>query len=355
MTVDEHESCLFEFESLSGNLAYQCVYGENRWQKEAALYDSKPNDVLALPRFKHIDGAVLSYNNWADIDRLLQTITHIAAVFEKNGMSVPCIAVGGKHGNACGADIGANPLEALTRMLGGDKLAIFGGVVMTNFPITMGEGETMREWGTEFGVKRILDCVVAPSIDEEGKRELTRKGGKCRMVVNPALESIGLGSLDTSYRVRPVRGGFLLQENYISVFDRNDPELRCIGEIGDVQWPDVYLAWAVGSTSNSNTITLVRNAKLIGNAVGQQDRVGAAQLALRRAERGEHVVALATAYSDSFFPFVDGPRTLITAGVRTILATSGSVNDDQVVELCRRTGTTLLLLPDAKARGFFGH
>jgi AICAR transformylase/IMP cyclohydrolase PurH len=54
------------------------------------------------------------------------------------------------------------------------------------------------------------------------------------------------------------------------------------GEISDQEKQDAILAWAIGSTSNSNTITLVKNGKLIGNGVGQQDRVGAGQLALSR-------------------------------------------------------------------------
>jgi phosphoribosylaminoimidazolecarboxamide formyltransferase/IMP cyclohydrolase len=358
MTVDESESSLYKHISLSGNLVYRCAYGENRWQSRTGLYDTWGHmDVLALPRFQQVEGATLSYNNWADIDRLLQTITHIAAVYEKIGRRVPFIAVGVKHGNACGAGVGPNPLTALTRILAGDKLAIFGGVVMTNFPITMGEGDTLREWGTTDGVKRILDCVIAPSFDEDGKRELTRKGGKCRMVVNPALADIGLSSLDTAYRVRQVRGGFLAQPNYTFVPDLRDRDLVEYAGFPQARMPiaDLALAWAVGSTSNSNTITLVKDGTVIANAVGQQDRVGAVQLALMRAYRSGHVVRDAVAYSDSFFPFTDAPNTLADAGVRSILATKGSLKDDDVRRACLEHRVSLYLIDDAVGRGFFGH
>src|SRR3989338_8898499 len=46
---------------------------------------------------------------------------------------------------------------------------------------------------------------------------------------------------------------------------------------------DLSLAYAVCSASTSNTVTLVRDGMLIGNAVGQQKRVGSAKLALRLA------------------------------------------------------------------------
>jgi len=94
---------------------------------------------------------------------------------------------------------------------------------------------------------------------------------------------------------------------------------------------------------------------LIGNGVGQQDRVSAAQLALKRARDGGHDIAEAIAYSDSFFPFPDGPIKLADAGVKAILATRGSVNDAKVAEALKQTGVIFYTLPDELARGFYMH
>ena len=123
------------------------------------------------------------------------------------------------------------------------------------------------------------------------------------------------------------------------------------------------LAWAIGSNANSNTITIVKDGKLIGNGVGQQDRVGAAKLAIMRADdasfalSGQERAKLegAVAYSDSFFPFSDGPEVLIDRGIKTIFATSGSVNDKEVIEFCKNRGVTLVMYPDKTARGFAWH
>ena len=158
-------------------------------------------------------------------------------------------------------------------------------------------------------------------------------------MVNPSIEKAGLNSLDTTSRFRYVRGGFLTQPNYTFV-----PE---------IENEDVLLAWAVGCTSNSNTITLVKDGQLLGNGVGQQDRVGAANLAILRA--GDKDLTGATAYSDSFFPFPDAPEVLINRGIKTIFSTSGSVNDEKVVELCQAKGVNLIMLPDSEARGFYQH
>jgi phosphoribosylaminoimidazolecarboxamide formyltransferase/IMP cyclohydrolase len=134
-----------------------------------------------------------------------------------------------------------------------------------------------------------------------------------------------------------------------------DKELQTTGKLSDDQARDLVLAWAVGSTSNSNTVTLVRDGQLIGNGVGQQDRVGGCELAIKRATDAGHDTKAAVAYSDSFFPFPDGPQALIDAGVSAILATSGSVRDSEIQEVCRKQKVILVQLPDAHARGFFGH
>ena len=132
----------------------------------------------------------------------------------------------------------------------------------------------------------------------------------------------------------------------------------------EIKDKDVVLAWAVGCTSNSNTITIVKEGRLYGNGVGQQDRVGAAKLAIFRADdaakfapQPEEKADLenTVAYSDSFFPFPDAPEVLINRGIKTIFSTSGSVNDEKIIELCKSRGVDLIMLPDAEARGFYQH
>ncbi|MBI3638569.1 hypothetical protein HY227_02390 [Candidatus Wolfebacteria bacterium] len=344
------------FDGVVGFETASCKYGENAWQIPAGLFAAETDDNLALQKFKLIEGSAPSYNNFCDMDRLLQTITHIAAINESNQKTFPYIAVGGKHGNPCGVSVAKDSSEALRNMLIGDPLAIFGGLVMVNFPIGEEEAKILRQWNMPEGVKRLLDGVLAPSFSDEAKIELNRKGGKCRLLENPALTLLDKSSLDSALKFRYVRGGFLRQPNYTFVPDFKDPDFELVGEkISESEEADILFAWAIGSTSNSNTITLVKNKMLIGNGVGQQDRVGAATLAIARARRSGHDTKGAVAYSDSFFPFPDGIQILIDAGVRVIFASKGSVNDEAIREICRNSGVSLYLLPDSKCRGFFGH
>ncbi len=355
------------YKSIFGKKVLEPAYGENAYQIPAFLYrlHGTKKDPLAVVNWQLVAGSPLSYNNICDLDRMMQTITHIGAGFEKNFGKIPAVAIGAKHGNACGSGVAENEIDAVDKMLQGDLRAIFGGSVMLNFPVDEKIAEELiHKFAGES--RRLLDIVAAPSFSDEAVEILARKKGKCRILVNKNIEKAGLSSIDTEKRFRYVRGGFLLQPNYTFV-----PEIKN---------EDVLLAWGIGSTSNSNTITLVKKGRLYGNGVGQQDRVGAAKLAIFRADdaakfasdQQENSAALpasglrhghnfpadlqdAVAYSDSFFPFPDAPEVLINRGIKTIFSTSGSVNDEKVIELCKQKGVHLLLLPDGEARGFYQH
>jgi phosphoribosylaminoimidazolecarboxamide formyltransferase/IMP cyclohydrolase len=329
---------------------------ENGQQGMMSHYAFMPEsgDPLALHKFKQVAGPAPSYNTLCDVDRLLQTITHAVAGLLKNGRQRQWkIALAAKHGNCCGGAYSELDSHATQFAIEGDLRAVFGGVIITNFEIDAAIATDLLQHESK-GVRRLLAAVIAPSFTAHAVELLKGKGDKCVLLANPALASIDATSLDTHARIRYVRGGFLEQENYTFV-----PHLlgsECIGPLPDEsRLTDMAFAWAIGSTSNSNTITLVSHGKLIGNGVGQQDRVGAAELAIKRAHDAGHAIRDAVAYSDSFFPFSDGPLCLIQAGVHAILATSGSIRDHEVKDACIAHETSLLLVPDTEARGFFGH
>lgn len=342
------------YQGFLGEKFQACNYGENAWQQPAGAYQNSQTDALALKNFKLLAGAAPSYNNLCDLDRMLTTITHIAAAFDVNRDRVPFIAVGVKHGNPCGAAVGENAADVLKKMLEGDLRAIFGGLIMSNFAIDETLAEILLTHKMSAG-KRLLDGIAAPEFQAGTPDMLKRKGDKCRLFANPALARLNKDSLDASPRFRNIRGGFLLQPNYAYVLNLRDPNLEKLPPVEANLENDFLLAWAIGSTSNSNTVCLVKGGRLIGNGVGQQDRVGACQLAIKRAVDAGHETKTAVAYSDSFFPFFDGPEVLAKAGISAILSTSGSVRDGEVKQFCQKNNLALYLIPDKLARGFFGH
>jgi len=354
ISSEYHSGSLYK--GIFGKKNLECAYGENAYQKPASLYETSA-DSLAIVNWKLVAGSPLSYNNICDVDRMMQTMTHIGAGFEKNFNTVPFVAIGAKHGNACGVGVGESEIEAIDKMLQGDLRAIFGGSVMLNFNVDEKIADELIHKFSPEDVRRLLDIVAAPSFSHEAVEILSRKKGKCRLLVNPVILKAGLDSLDTAKRFRYVRGGFMEQPNYTFV-----PDLRSAGLRKEIE--DVILAWAIGCTSNSNTITIVKEGRLYGNGVGQQDRVGAAKLAIFRADdaakfadptKEKADLENAVAYSDSFFPFPDAPEVLIDRGIKTIFSTNGSVNDQKIIDLCKEKNINLIMLPDALARGFYQH
>ena len=343
-----------KFSIISGELV-ETFKGENGAQSPAGLYSFMADDPLAIDKFKLIVGAEQSLNNKFDATRLLQTLTHIASGWNINYGAIPFIAIGVKHGNACGACVSDSMKEAVVNAVKGDTKAIFGGSIMANFYINTDMASGMAE--AMPNDKAVFDGVTAAGFDEGAIKCLSRIKGKCRIVGNESLFFHDALRLDTTPILRSVRGGFTIQPNYTFVLDFKDPDLQVFGERNPNFEKDLLLAWAIGCTSNSNTITIVKNQMLIGNGVGQQDRVGASKLAIERAIDAGHKDKLegSAAYSDSFFPFPDAVEALIRVGVKAIFSTTGSVNDKIIQELCIKNNVVLYQLPDTKARGFFGH
>lgn len=349
-------------------------YGENPQQANAAIYaDNRVAiDPLGHDQFTFVKGSIRTFTNFADADCLLQIATHIAAGFDRNFGKVLPIAIGMKHGNACGAAVGETLAEATRKMIDGDTRAIFGGFIMVTGTIDKEIAEILLHHGMDdFGKSRLLDGVIGADVTDEALEMLTRK--KLRIVTNPELARLTEKSLDVSRRIRHVRGAILEQPNYTFLLDLAADYVQASGELSQQQKEDMVLAWAVGCVSNSNTISLVKNGMIIGNGVGQQDRVGAAQLALSRTttemasfhEDGDDLYMTITldknklrgavAYSDSFFPFPDGPMILADAGIETILTTHGSVNDDIVMKTLADAGVATVTIPDSIGRGFAKH
>src|SRR3954449_2722669 len=225
------------------NESFPCAYGENAAQAPARLSAAATEDPLALGRFELLEGSAPSFNNLVDVDRQLQTITHMAAAFDGRGLS---LAVGSKHGNACGAAAAQTPADAIRRMLEGDLRAIFGGCVMLGFAVGAEEAELLLNHASP--TRRLLDLISAASFTEEAIELLARKAGKCRLLANPALGELGRDSLDTAPRQRYVRGGILEQPNYTFVLDLDSPDVELTDELTTAQRDDLLLAWAVGAT-----------------------------------------------------------------------------------------------------------
>jgi phosphoribosylaminoimidazolecarboxamide formyltransferase/IMP cyclohydrolase len=100
------------------------------------------------------------------------------------------------------------------------------------------------------------------------------------------------------------------------------------------------LAWLACKHVKSNAITLAKGGMVVGVGGGQVDRVGAAGIAIKKAgPRAQGAVAA----SDAFFPFADGPKLLLEAGVIAIIHPGGSLRDAESVAVADEHGAAMVL------------
>lgn len=340
-------------------------YGENQRLAACVRYDTSAKHPLAFSKwdFHGMSMREVSKISLTDLSRGVRTAVQIAATFEKDFKKVPCIAVGVKHGNTCGAAAGKTPTEAIRGMIEGNPRALFGGLVVTTFLVDEKLADILRHYdGKKMGAPRPVAFLAAPAITEGALAILHRKSRPLIHATNKALAKLGARMLPDAPRHEPLQilSAEVVEDADRYVLDFAHPELAVYGK--KAAWKkaqrDVALAYAVASTSTSNTVTLAKDGKIVGNAIGQQDRVGACELALTQLA----LLGLANkkglvAASDSFFPMPDGPAALRKGGVEVLFATSGAQNDAKVIAYCAsgKKPLTLALVPDKIARGFYGH
>jgi phosphoribosylaminoimidazolecarboxamide formyltransferase/IMP cyclohydrolase len=79
---------------------------------------------------------------------------------------------------------------------------------------------------------------------------------------------------------------------------------------------------------------------MVGGGAGQQDRVNAARIAVAKAgARAKGSVA----GSDAFFPFPDGPKLLLEAGITAIIHPGGSVRDQETLDVVDAADAAMVL------------
>ncbi|MEU4344528.1 bifunctional phosphoribosylaminoimidazolecarboxamide formyltransferase/IMP cyclohydrolase [Nocardia sp. NPDC023852] len=319
LAVDgEHADAAIQFpEWLGGTWEQSAVlrYGENPHQA-AALY-TNGDGSLGLAQAQQLHGKDMSYNNYVDADAAWR------AAFDHDAPTVAII----KHANPCGIAVGADLAEAHRKAHACDPVSAFGGVIAANREVTVEMAEQVAEIFTE--------VIVAPSYADGAVEVLQRKKNVRILVAQPPRRG--------GAELRPISGGVLLQQRDVLDAIGDDPAnwTLAAGEPADPETlADLEFAWRACRAVKSNAILLAHDGASVGVGMGQVNRVDAVGLAVQRAgDRAKGSVAA----SDAYFPFPDGPQTLIQAGVRAIVQPGGSVRDQETIDLAREAGVTLYL------------
>ncbi|HEX4655027.1 MAG TPA: bifunctional phosphoribosylaminoimidazolecarboxamide formyltransferase/IMP cyclohydrolase [Mycobacteriales bacterium] len=288
-------------------------YGENPHQR-AALYQA-PYQGDTLARAEQLHGKQMSYNNYVDTD---------AALRAANDFSDICVAII-KHANPCGIATGADVADAHRKAHECDPVSAFGGVIAANRPISVAMAEQVAEIFTE--------VIVAPDY-EPGAVEILSRKPSIRILKTSGHSGRGID-------MRQICGGLLMQsaDDISAPGDVPASWTLAAGEAADIATlADLEFAWRACRAVKSNAILLAHDGATVGIGMGQVNRVDSCRLAVSRA--GDRAAG-SVAASDAFFPFDDGPRVLVDAGVRAIVEPGGSVRDDDTIAVCRDAGVTL--------------
>ena len=298
-----------KFDGISMKHERKLAYAENKCQNPADHFVVEGDDPLALHQFK-VDAGDPSYTAMADFNGILEIMCTLNEAFRRSyANKVPCIVIAGKHGNPCGAAIDWNsPKVAIEKALLGDKVAVLGGEVITNFPITDELGQALYAPDATIDIGRKnwgLDLIVAPEFSQ-ATIELLGKKEKRRLLSNPNLTNPTLPK--TEWQWKPVRGGFLRQKQYPFVLTPTGVKEWVGAPLTDDDFATLLIAQTVCWKASSNTVALAKNKMLIGLGCGQQDRIACVRLCLDRANRAGHDTNGAMFASDGFFPYASSTR-----------------------------------------------
>ena len=297
-------------------------YGENPHQ-QAWLHPAVAKPATASVAFaKQHHGKELSYINVLDADAALACVKEFEA-------PAACIV---KHATPCGVGTGKTIATAVERAYTSDPVAAFGGIVAVNVVMDKAAAEMLTA-GQKF-----LEVIIAPAFEAGALDVLKNRWKNVRLLdVGPMFEP---GSeRDAAIQVRSIVGGQLTQQS--DLVGIIEPEWKTVSrrEPTHEERETMKLAWLACKHVKSNAIVIAKDSATVGIGGGQVDRVGAARIAIEKAgERAKGAVAA----SDAFFPFPDGPKLLIEAGVTAIVQPGGSVRDQETIDLCNQHNIALI-------------
>ena len=293
-------------------------YGENPHQRGARY--RTVGTTSWWDEVQQHGGKELSYLNLFDGDAAWRLVHELAGDAGK-----PAVAII-KHANPCGAAVADSLVTAYERALECDVQSAFGGVVAIGGAVT----EVLAD---AIAAGPQADVIIASSYEPAALEKLTARRKATRLLSGPAPEK-------AARQLRSLGSSVLVQDIDEFVVPRADWTVVTTRPPTEDEWSDLVLAWRVCGRTTSNAVAIVNNGQAVGVGAGQQSRVVAAEIAVRKA--GEAAKGGAGA-SDAFFPFPDGLLVLAAAGVTAVVQPGGSVKDGEVIAAADEAGLAMVV------------
>jgi len=304
-----------EKKTIFGKKIAQLRYGENPHQRSSIYINNLFDEELGL---RKIRGKALSYNNYNDIFTCLE----ILSSFKRTGTVIV------KHANPSGASINNSPIKSFQESHKCDPISAFGGVVACNFKIN-------KKIAKEIS-KIFFEIILAKKFDKDALKILSSKK-------NLILIDMSKFKHKKEYQVKGFDNSFLIQDKNKIIFKKKD--LKFVTRLKPTKKEIRYAKFAFNICKfvKSNSIVISNNFSTIGIGAGQPSRIDSCKIAVQKAKQFQpKKVKNSVAASDAFFPFADGIKKLIKAGVKVIIQPGGSIRDNESISMANKTGVKMI-------------
>jgi phosphoribosylaminoimidazolecarboxamide formyltransferase/IMP cyclohydrolase len=299
-----------ERKTIFGRKLQELRYGENPHQT-SSIYVSDYNDRQL--GFTQLHGKGLSYNNYNDMFASLEILNSIQ---NKPGTVII------KHANPCGVSENKNPLQSFKNAYASDPVSAFGGVIACNFKIN-------KKIALEI-TKNFSEVILAKGFEKDAFILLKKKK-------NLRIIDITRFKLKSLVSLKTFDGSFLVQSKDSMIFDKKKLKFVTKLKPSKKELTEIEFAFNVCKYVKSNAIVLCNNFSTIGVGAGQPSRLDSCKIATQKAKEFQpSKIKNSVAASDAFFPFADGIKILIKAGVKTIVQPGGSIRDQEVINAANK-------------------
>jgi phosphoribosylaminoimidazolecarboxamide formyltransferase/IMP cyclohydrolase len=291
-------------------------YGENPHQKSSIYINDYNDKELAL---NQLGGKDLSYNNYNDMFASLEILSSL-----KNNSATVVV----KHANPCGVSIDKLPLISFKNAYACDPISAFGGVIACNFKITKIIAEEIN--------KNFLEVILAKGFEKDALNILTKRK-------NLRIIDISKFKQKNQTTLKAFDGSFLIQEKDRLIFNKKDLKFVTKNKPTLKELREIEFAFNVSKFVKSNSIVLTNNFSTIGIGAGQPSRLDSCKIAVQKAKQFQSSkIKNSVAASDAFFPFADGIRSLLKAGVKIIIQPGGSIRDREVINAANKANAKMI-------------
>ena len=299
-----------ERKTIFGKKFNELRYGENPHQKSSIYINDYNDNELGLVQ---LNGKELSYNNYNDIFAALEMLLSL----DKSSSTVIV-----KHANPCGVSTNKSALSSFKNAYACDPMSAFGGVIACNFKIS-------KIIAIEI-CKNFTEVILAKGFEKNALSILNKKK-------NLRIIDISKYKPKSKISFKTFNNCFLVQDKDKLIFNLKDLKFVTKKQPTKNELKEIEFAFNISKYIKSNAIVLTNNFSTIGIGAGQPSRLDSCKIAVQKAKLFQkNKIKNSIAASDAFFPFADGIKLLISAGVKIIVQPGGSIRDQEVINAANK-------------------